>query len=55
MNADPKHIPEERFEVLHEAMRLAKKRPDGHEDLGSCYSRGRNRLFSACHCEVQVC
>ena len=35
IDADLEQNPKEALQIVHEAMRLAKKRTDGHEDLGS--------------------
>ncbi len=50
--ADSEKHSEEELQIMHEAMRLVKKHPDDHEDLGFCYFWGGNQLFDACHCEI---
>jgi hypothetical protein len=46
--ADPEKHPEEGLQIVHEAMRLAKKRPDGHEDLGASLAWCTGSLIITC-------
>ena len=35
MDADPEKHPEERFQIMHKAVRFAKQSTNRHEDLGA--------------------
>ena len=46
--ADPEKHPEEGLQIVHEAMRVAKKRPNGHEDLGASLAWCTGSLIITC-------
>lgn len=55
INADPEHIPEDRFKVLHEVVLFAEKSANRHENFGTGLVR-RSRCFDiACpNCKIEV-
>jgi len=46
--ADPEKHPEKGLQIVHEAMRLAKKRPDSHKNLGASLAGCAGSLIITC-------